>query len=188
VNRLRTSAAGGLIVLLAACTSSPSSEPPRSEPPSPISSPRGAPTLAATLPRELGGMELPVFSMRGAEFVASADADPELLSFLDRLNADLEEVSVAFGFLVEPQIDLLTMRVEGITEQRLSREFRAAHAGGDAPEMEWRRDSTAGKQVLVADAADPAQGSYYLYVRGDTLYLVATPHQELAEEAVAGLP
>jgi hypothetical protein len=171
-----------LAMVLAACGA------PNAEAPTPTTEPRGAPTLAATLPRELGGVEVQIYSMRGPEFVASADADPALLDFLGRLDAELEQVSAAFGFLAEPQVDLLALRVQGVGQQRLSREFRAVPSLPDVPHIAWAGQTVGGKQVLVAASQDPDQGMYYLYVLRDTLYLVATPLPDLAAEALHGLP
>src|SRR5918992_1058634 len=54
--------------------------------------------LEALLPDTIGNIEMQTFSMRGNEFMASGEDNQEFIDFLERVGAEADDVSVAFGF------------------------------------------------------------------------------------------
>jgi hypothetical protein len=132
----------------------------------------GDPELADRIPDTVDGQPLQVFSFRGDVFM-SQGADPEFQAFLDSVDADLEDVSVAVGGVAsgESYISVTAFRVLGVSEDRLREEFlSAAEGSGDVSGFE--NATLAGKSVYVAPDPTGELGgvSFYLYTKDDTIY------------------
>jgi hypothetical protein len=173
-----------LAAVLMACSAPPVATP------TPDADPdlKGDPELAATLPRLIGGTRIVVFSMRGPDFVATAEADPALLEFIDRLGVSTDDVSVAFGFCADPKADVLAFRAAGVDDEELVRQFQAVNERSGSGEVGWESDTIGGKGVQVTASDDLGDGTLYLYAHGDTLYVVVTPERATAREVLRTLP
>jgi hypothetical protein len=201
------------LVILAACaqtaapTEGEAATPTETETPSPTPSPepteeaaetedvgplpsfdlQGDPELAGRFPDTVGGQPLEMASMRGDTFLsAGADADPAFEEFLDRVGAELSDVSVAFGGVASETGEFLqagAFRVLGVSQDDLEREFIAAsEREGDISAFE--QSSVAGKDVWTATQEGT---SVVLYAKDDTIYYL-TGDAALAEEVLAELP
>jgi hypothetical protein len=204
VNSLRTALAAILLLAaaVAACSSggAPASPtPPASgEPSIPVSSggvepslPSSAEDLEALIPDMVGGVTLQKRSMRGDEFANSGSASAEVEEFLRNLGVSPDDVSLAIGVGIAPDIGgvvaVFVFRAEGADSGRLLQTLKAAtDAERDTP-LEWEAVNIGGKQV--ERGTDPEQDNrVYLYVNGDLLAFVATAKEDDAAEVLGGMP
>jgi hypothetical protein len=143
----------------------------------------GDPELAARFPDTVGGQPLQVQSMRGDTFMSIGGSDPSFEEFLDSVDADLSDVSVAFGGATsgESFLSVGAFRILGASEDDLEREFIAAsEEAGDISGME--QASVGGKDVWTAvDPSGETDASVYLYTKDDTLYFLTGSEAEVAE-------
>lgn len=155
--------------------------------------PGSAPELEALLPDEIDGTEVVKFSMGGAELMADEEGsgvDPEFIAFLERLDAQPDDISIAFAFTFTEAGDsagIGAFRVEGASSDDLEREFMATMET-DGEVVDWQSASIAGKDVQTA--ADPeTEGSFvYIYTVGDIVFFVTTPDEDVAAELLGPLP
>ncbi|MGZ8475175.1 MAG: hypothetical protein ACXWWQ_02980 [Candidatus Limnocylindria bacterium] len=155
--------------------------------------PGSAPELEALLPDEIDGTESVKFSMSGAELMADEEGsgvDPEFIAFLERLDAQPDDISIAFAFSFTEAGDsagIGAFRVEGASSDDLEREFMATMET-DGEVADWQSASIAGKDVQTA--ADPeTEGSFvYIYTVGDIVFFVTTPDEDVAAELLGPLP
>lgn len=195
-----------LLLVLAACGSSaaspttveaplggsgsspPSSGPSESAGPS---LPSSAAELEALIPDEVGGVTLQKLSMRGNEFANSGSATEQAQDFLRRLGVDPEDVSVAVGFGASPDgastVAVFIFKAEGADSARLLDTFKTAMDAEQDQPLQWESATIGGKQVERATAPQN-NGQVNIYVAGDTLYFVATTHEEDAADILGGLP
>jgi hypothetical protein len=149
----------------------------------------GDPELAGRFPDTVGGQALQVQSFRGDVFMAGGSSDPSFQAFLDSVDADLEDVSVAFGGSMtgESVLSVGAFRVLGVAEDRLEEEFlSASEDAGDVSGL--NQESVGGKDVWTAsDPSGEAPGSMFIYVKDDTVYFL-TGTEEQAAEILAALP
>lgn len=152
----------------------------------------GDPELAARFPDTVGGQPLLVQSMRGDQMGALGGGDPAFEEFLDSLDAELSDVSVAFGGAFDPEdpegaFSVGAFRVLGASEDDLEREFIAASEDtGEFSGLESA--SVGGKDVLTGvDPSGETELSVYLYTKDDTLYFL-TGSEEQAAEVLEALP
>jgi hypothetical protein len=152
----------------------------------------GDPELADRFPDTVGGQPLQVQSMRGDQMGALGGADPTFEEFLDSIDAELTDVSVAFGGVTDPSdpsafFTVGAFRVLGASQEDLQREFIAASEdAGDFSGLE--AGSVGGKDVLTgADPSGDTQMRIYLYTKDDTLYFL-TGSEEQAAEVLEALP
>jgi hypothetical protein len=149
----------------------------------------GDPELADRFPDTVGGQPLTVQSMRGDQMEAFGGTDPTFQEFLDSVDAELSDVSFAFGAVMsaENPFTVGAFRILGASEDDLEREFVAASEGaGDITGLEDA--SVGGKDVLTG--VDPSGDStlqFYLYTKDDTLYFL-TGSEEHATEVLEALP
>jgi hypothetical protein len=210
VNRLRTIGAfGALLIVLAAC--GPAASGGSSEPSSDTSSgasvtesvasqPSEAPTqtpdngnggdLAGILPDEIDGIALTYEFASGSGAIDAEGVTPEVQAALNRLGADVNDVSTAFAFGIDQSdpenprfVTIFALRVAGADEGLLREEFRTA-MGEDNVVTEA---NVGGKNVL-AFGSDAATADGYLYAKGDIVFLVAGTPQELAALILSELP
>jgi len=201
VNRFRAAASASLVaILIAACSGTPATEDtPTEEPtatPTPASEPSedgsgpsfepGAGDLDSLLPDEVGGIALEYQFADGQGVLGSEGITPEVQDFLDRVGANMDEVSSAIGIgFDEPSsgfVSIFAIRVAGADEGSLRDEFRQL--------MEEDADSVAtetslgGKDVMAFGTAgqDP---DGYMYVHDDVVFMVAGSTPELTEEALS---
>lgn len=152
----------------------------------------GDPELADRFPDTVGGQPLNVQTMGGEQMGALGGADPTFEEFLDSIDADLSDVSVAFGGTVDPAdpdnvFSVGAFRVLGASEDDLQREFLAASE--DTGEFSGLEEgSVGGKDVLTAiDPSGETELRVYLYTKDDTLYFL-TGSEEQAAEVLEALP
>jgi hypothetical protein len=152
----------------------------------------GDPELADRFPDEVGGQPLVMQSMRGDQMEALGGSDPTFEEFLDELDAELSDVSVAFGGVFDPAdpeggLSVGAFRVLGASEDDLEREFLAASEDtGEFSGLE--AGSVGGKDVLTgADPTGETDVRVFLYTKDDTLYFL-TGSEEQAAEVLEALP
>ncbi len=147
----------------------------------------GDPELAGRFPSTVGGEAIQVISFRGDTMMAAGEIDPTFQDFLDATDAELDDVSVAFGGSPDGSLSMAAFRVLGVAEDRLEEEFLSASE--DAGDIEGaERSSVGGKDVWVAaDAAGSTGASVYLYVKDDTVYFL-TGTEAQATEILSALP
>jgi hypothetical protein len=152
----------------------------------------GDPELADRFPDTVGGQPLLVQSMRGDQMTGFGEADPTFEQFLDSIDAELTDVSVAFGGVfnaADPEgiFSVGAFRVLGASEEDLEREFLAA--GGETGDFSGMEDaSVGGKEVLTGiDPSGETELRFYLYTKDDTLYFL-TGSEEQAAEVLEALP
>ena len=143
----------------------------------------GDPELAARFPDTVGGQPLEVQSMRGDTFMSLGGSDPSFQEFLDSVDAELSDVSVAFGGAAsgESFLSVGAFRILGASEDDLEREFIAAsEEAGDITGME--QATVGGKDVFTAvDPSGETDASVYLYTKDDTLYFLTGSEADVAE-------
>lgn len=147
----------------------------------------GDPELAGRFPDTVGGEAIQVISFRGDVLMSGGDVDPSFQEFLDATEAELDDVSVAFGGSADGTLNMAAFRVLGVAEDRLEQEFlSASEDNGDIEGAQ--RANVGGKDVWVAvDATGETSASIYLYVKDDTVYFL-TGTEEQAEEILSALP
>ena len=193
-------AAALLILVVAACQQSASaSATPSPSPPEgsgfpssigPIPSFVGNQALEDTLPTEAAGISFFTFSMSGPDFVAS-EVDQQFLNFLDRLDADIDQVSVAFAIGANSAgtqtASVFAFQVAGAVAADLIDEFQAsAEEGGDP--LNWHSATIGGKSVQEADPNADFPTPVVLYATGDVLYFASSTDPDALDAIVAGLP
>ncbi|HET6648959.1 MAG TPA: hypothetical protein VFH79_02235 [Candidatus Limnocylindria bacterium] len=143
----------------------------------------GDPELAARFPDTVGGQPLQVQSMRGDTFMSVGGSDPAFEEFLDSVDAELSDVSVAFGGAASGDsiLSVGAFRILGASEDDLEREFIAASEdAGDITGLE--QANIGGKDVWTAvDPSGETGASVYLYTKDDTLYFLTGSEAEVAE-------
>lgn len=155
--------------------------------------PGSAPELEAILPDEIGGAEVVKFSMGGTELMADVEGsgvDPELIAFLERLDAQPEDISMAFAFSVSPTGDSAVIgafRVAGASTDDLEREFLATMQS-DAGAVAWESASVGGKDVQTSADPDTEGSSLYVYTAGDIVFFVTAADEATAAELLGPLP
>lgn len=190
-------AATAAVLLLAACQESETPSPSPSEPSfplpsgmSPLPSFVGDQELEDTLPAEAVGIDFFKISMSGPDFVAG-EVNQQFIDFLDRLDADIEDVSVAFAIGSNDDgtqtASVFAFRVLGADAPSLIDEFKSsADAGGDP--LVWHTESLGGKSVEVSDPNDDFPTPVVLYATGDVLYFASSTDPAALEEIVRQLP
>jgi len=181
-----------LALVVAACSSEESTPPARSSTPEPTAAvtpdPAGSsaalpsfdldgdPELAGRFPDTVGGQPLQLQSLDGDGF-AALGSDPTFDDFLDALDAEPTDVSVAFGgvLLGEETLTVGAFRVRGASADELEREFIAAsEEAGDVSELS--QDSIGGKDVWTSvDPSGETDVRIFIYTSGDTLYFLTGP-------------
>ncbi len=146
----------------------------------------GDPELAARFPDTVGGQPLTVQSMRGDQMAGFGGADPTFEEFLDSVDAELTDVSVAFGGVVDPTnpdsfFSVGAFRILGASEDDLEREFIAASE--DAGDFSGLNPaSVGGKDVLSgSDPSGETELQFFLYTKDDTLYFMSGTEEQAAE-------
>lgn len=158
-----------------------------------IDLPGSAPELEAILPDEIGGAEVVKFSMGGTELLADVEGsgvDPEFIAFLERLDAQPEDISMAFAFSVSPTGDSAVIgafRVAGASTDDLEREFLATMQS-EAGAVAWESASVGGKDVQTSADPDTEGNSLYVYTAGDIVFFVTTADEATAAELLGPLP
>ncbi|MEO7296890.1 MAG: hypothetical protein ABIZ57_12205, partial [Candidatus Limnocylindria bacterium] len=147
----------------------------------------GDPELAGRFPSTIGGEAIQVISFRGDTLMAGGEIDPTFQDFLDSTDAELDDVSVAFGGSPDGTLSMAAFRVLGVAEDRLEEEFlSASEEAGDLENAQ--RSNVGGKDVWVAaDSTGTTGASVYLYVKDDTVYFL-TGTEEQATEILSALP
>lgn len=211
MQRLSLAAPAALLsIALAACSGGGTATAPASAAPTPSPTPTVEPTptqgtsetpnplasfdlnqdkaLEGLLPDAVGDLTLTKFSVKGAEFFASAGTDPAFKDFLDRVGAQPDDVSAAFAAdQSSTALQLLALRVAGANTDDLKTEFRRAMAASSSSAIDLTEATVGGKSVLTGFDSDQ-QANVYFYVVDDVLFFVTTADKTVAEAALQKLP
>jgi hypothetical protein len=151
-----------------------------------------APDLEATLPDQLAGQPLQKLSFAGDAFSQMGSTrDQEFKDFLERLNAQPEDISVAVagGEIGTNSVSVAAFRVKGANGDTLETEFRNSMDQDASQKLNWSDETIGGKSVVTTtDPADAEQGKVYVYAKGDTIFFVTSPDASIATEAITQLP
>jgi hypothetical protein len=162
---------------------------PAGSPAAPSDLPSEDPALEALLPDEIGGEPTEKLSLRGDGLVASGSADPSFAEFVERLDAEPEDVGVAYAYTLESEVQAFAYQVIGADPSRLLEELEASvRAQDEASDVTWSDATLGDRQVRRGTAAEATDASIYLYGAGDIVFLIVTDDEALATELVAGLP
>lgn len=177
-----------------AATVEPTPEPTPEESEEPTEAPEaslseGAGDLADVLPGEVGGIQIEYQHSSGQDVLGAEGVDPEAQAFFDRIGADPSDLTSAFGFAFDQEsaaaISIVAFRVDGADEGQLRTEFLATMSeSGDLVGDE----QTVGGKTVQAFGSDLESSDGYLYVKGDTIFLVGGEPASIVEEALAALP
>jgi hypothetical protein len=148
----------------------------------------GDPELAGRFPTTVAGETIQVQSFGGELFAQMGGADPTFDEFLQSVDAELSDVSVAFGGNTDGTIGVAAFRIRGATAADLEEEFlTATQEAGDVENVDQR--SVGGKDVWAAASTDETvPGSVYIYVQDDTVYFLTAPDDDVAGEILEALP
>ena len=143
--------------------------------------------LADVLPDTIGGQQIQTVCMEGDQFVQAGSADPAFQEFLDSVDAEASDISVAFGGSLDGSVGVVAFRVAGVAEDDLEENFLAANeAQGEIANVE--QTNIGGKDVWTAASTDPsAPGSAYIYVNDDVVFFL-TGDEAQATEVLEALP
>jgi hypothetical protein len=151
-----------------------------------------APDLEATLPDQLGGQPMQKLSFAGDAFSQmGSTGDQEFKDFLERLNAQPQDISVAVagGEIGTNSVSVAAFRVKGANADTLETEFRNSMDQDASQKLTWTDETIGGKSVVTTtDPADTEQGKVYVYAKGDTIFFVTSPDPSVATEAITKLP
>lgn len=192
VHRLHAVAVLG--VVLVACggtgdaTPTTRSIPPSVTMPAASSLPSDDPELEALLPDQIGGEATQKLSMAGDGLVGGGTADETFVAFLERIDADPEDVSVAYAWTLESEVQAFAYRVAGAATTTLLRELEASVETEDAAAVTWEDATIGGKRVRYGSAPDATDASIFLYGHEDVVFIVVSPDPDLAAEVASGLP
>jgi hypothetical protein len=145
------------------------------------------PQLEALLPAKLGGVVLVIESQAGVDLATDSAAFDAFLTGLGKTRADFIVASAyAQGGL---KAAAGAWRVKGADTAALLPAFKTTVQSSSAAPLVTAEETVAGKQVTrIGDPGQMAQGSLYVFARGDTLFFVQTPDPALAAEALEKLP
>ena len=152
----------------------------------------GDPELAARFPDTVGGQPFTMISARGDQMGGGGATNPTFQAFLDSIDADMTDVSVAFGFQFDADdpeggFSAAAFRVLGATEDELATAFIAA-TEESAGFTGFESASVGGKDVRTAtDPSGESSATVYLYAKDDTMYFL-TGSEEQAAEVLEALP
>jgi hypothetical protein len=149
--------------------------------------------LEEMLPDQVGPISMEYQAMSGEEFVGEEGVTAELQGFLDRVGADLSDISAVFGIGVNEEdpaegfVTIFAIRVAGADPGQLQEEFRAS-IEEENPDADVEEGNVGGKDVLIVGDPEDISGTSYVYARGDVFFMVGAQSERLAAEALSQLP
>lgn len=199
-------------LLIAACTTAPTSSTPAAATSGTGASPSGSagasapgaspggslgipqfnadPALEAQIPNQINGVTLQKLSFRGQDFVtAGAATDPELAQLFQRLGTSPQNLSIAIGFDASGsmQTGVLAIRVAGSDANRVIQELgNAARQQNAAASVSQR--TVGAKSVTTITEPDDSSGAIHLYARGDTVFGVTGGDAAATDQILGQLP
>ncbi len=142
--------------------------------------------LEALIPTEIGGTELTIESMHGAEAFAADGVPQEILDALAAQGKTLDDVSVATGYAFDAdtmQLLLISaLRVRGADMAAFTDTFISVFNDGQPP-AEQTPAQVGGKDVIVIrpNVGSTDNDLQYAYPQGDILWLVSAIEPDLSE-------
>ena len=140
--------------------------------------------LEDVIPDTVGDLTLAKESLKGSEFLVSADSDPAQIKFVEEVGVSPSDISIATGSANNADFTeflfVFVIRAQGADSDRLKSAFLTASAEGGSTPPEWVDATVGGKSVQTSSGG--SLGTGYLYASGDVLvWLIAAP-DALAEE------
>lgn len=204
MSRFRAAASASLVaIVIAACSAgaSPGDEPteeptptptPATEPSEDGSGPSFAPgagDLDSVLPDDVGGITLDYQFAEGPGVLGSEGITPEVQDFLDRVGANMDDVSSAIGIGIDEAsggiVSIFAIRVAGADGDSLRDELQQVMQE-DADSV-FTEANLGGKDVLAFGTAGQDSDGF-MYVHEDVVFMVGASTPELSEEALSLLP
>jgi hypothetical protein len=149
--------------------------------------------LEALLPDELGGVKLLKGSYTGTDMMqqtTEAQAKPLLdwLKALGKKPADFAQAT-AGDQAGQLKVFVVAYRIKGVAADKYLPSFLDAVKAQATAEVTTGKASLGGKKVSTFQIkGQEAFGTNYYYAKGDDLFLVQTPDEALATEALSKLP
>lgn len=204
MNRFLAAVGATLIaILIAACSgaSSPAEDTPTEEPtatPAPsveasedgsgASFAPGAGDLDSILPDEVGGITLEYQFAEGQGVLGSEGITPEIQDSLDRIGADMDDVSFAFGYGIDQAsgyVSIFAIRVAGADGQTLRDELRQSMVEDSDNVF---TETNVGRKEVLAFGSPGQEADGYMYVHDDVVFMVGGSSPGITEEALSLLP
>jgi hypothetical protein len=156
--------------------------------------PPGHPDLLLDMPYYLGGFEPDIVMTRGAEHVATLDADDptrmDLEAFLDAVEADIEDMDSGYALVSLDDFFafVVAIRVAGVEPGSLLPAYLPTLLD-DLVDASSVTANVSGKDVVVISSvgADYEYVDLYVYDQGDTIWMVQGP-EDVVEVTLDGLP
>ena len=171
-----------LLALVVAACSSETADSPSTTASEAAATPEPTPEASAEAGESGSPAAIPSIDLDGDQ-LPEMGTDQAFQDFLDSIDAQLEDVSVAFGGATfgESVLSVGAFRVLGAEEDELEREFIAAsEEAGDVTALD--EATVGGKEVLTgSDPSGQSSASVFIYTKDDTLYFFTGSEEQVAE-------
>ena len=146
--------------------------------------------LEALIPSTVGDLTMTKSSFRGNDYALDPSADADTIQFLNDVGVSLSDIAMAIGFGFSTDgasgASVIVIRASGADSGKLVAAFKTnMQATGSGSPVQWSSANVGGKQVETNGDASQAT---YLYVKGDTLFIVSATPDTIAAEILSGLP
>ena len=140
--------------------------------------------LEDIIPDTVGGLTVAKESLKGSEFLVSADSDPAQIKFVEEVGVSPSDISIATGSANNADFTeflfVFVIRAQGADSNRLRSAFLTASAEDGSTPLEWVDATVGGKSVQTATGG--SIGTSYLYASGDVLVWLVASTDDLAGE------
>jgi hypothetical protein len=145
--------------------------------------------LEDLIPDKVGDLTMQKSSFRGNDYLVSPDSDPETVQFIQDVGVSPSDIAVALGSGFNADFtsgaSVIIIRANGADSNKLVNAFKKNMQASTESPIEWASANVGGKGVESNGATEQAT---YLYVHGDTLFIVSALDDATAGEILGGLP
>jgi hypothetical protein len=164
-----------------------------SESPEPSVDSHAAPELEALLPAKVGDVQLERLSLSGADFYATGlpETQSRLDAMLTALGKTVADLSVAdagdpFGRTV---LEIGAFRVAGAKPAQLLSEWVSSNQASNPGNIAVSNETVDGRRLTkLVDRSLDVRATTWVYVKGDTIFLIGADDPALVSAALAQLP
>ncbi len=141
--------------------------------------------LEALFPDQIGGADVTVVSMSGADFLGSGIAGGEISPVLTQLGKTPADLSVASGGT--PQLSIIAFKIKGVPADQFFTAYSQLATSGAAV-----TDASFGGKSVKKVAATDSPAPLFIYLKDDVIWTVtggvSAPSDALLNEAFSKLP
>jgi hypothetical protein len=145
--------------------------------------------LEALIPDKVGDLTMKKSSFKGNDYLISPDSDPETVKFIQDVGVSPSDIAMAIGFGFNADFtsgaSVIVIRAKGADSGRLVNAFKDNMQANTESPIQWADANVGGKSVQTN--GDTTQATY-LYVHGDTLFIISALDDATAGEILSGLP